>query len=582
MEMNRKNGQALVLVCLVIVFLVILTVPLFNIILSERNILEREKLEKEAFYAAEGAMEDTINQFISDVANFQAPADTAIYPVSGTPRTTYYNTAHAASSAFPSGGQATSLVTEAESGMRTITEGTVTICVKNYIVTSTCTHPANSNITITLKRAFTLREIAAFQHAVFYNDVLELLPGAPMTFSGRIHANDNIYIASNGSTLTIDSDYLCSAGNIYNKQLSSTILYTGAVNIKVAGSTNFHNMYAASPSLPLDCDNPNWSSYSQDSSHGWNGTVKSSIHGVTKLAVPVVGSIQPDGYYADNAGLKIVGSTITRNGVALTQSNTPGPNVIPLDTVTWSNTLNDQREGHSITTTNVDLKKLAGWTTTNGVTSQTHYNNLPLNGLIYSTSSSSNTPVTYTATRLINGSTIYSNNVYVGNDSAGQPVTSNSGGLTIVSNDPVYIQGNYNSSSKKPSAVICDSVDILSNNWSDSNSGSPIGSRTATGTTVNTAFIAGVDTTTTGHYNGGLENYPRLLENWSGSTLTITGCFIELWHSSVARGAWPGTGSVYNPPTRTWSYDSSFASGSSLPPFTPHAIEAQRSTWWKQ
>jgi len=80
-----------------------------------------------------------------------------------------------------------------------------------------------------------------------------------------------------------------------------------------------------------------------------------------------------------------------------------------------------------------------------------------------------------------------------------------------------------------------------------------------------------------------LENYPRLLENWNLKTLTIVGSFIELWNSQVATGEWR-TGGVYNPPTRIWSYDQSFASGtgSNLPPLTPYAIEAQKSTWWKR
>ena len=101
MKMNRKNGQAIVLVCLVTVFLVVLTAPLFNNILSERNMLKRARFEKEAFYLAEGALEDTMNQFISDVANFQVSANVARYPASGE-----YSTVYQTSAVFPSGAQA--------------------------------------------------------------------------------------------------------------------------------------------------------------------------------------------------------------------------------------------------------------------------------------------------------------------------------------------------------------------------------------------------------------------------------------------------------------------------------------------
>ncbi|MCX5667972.1 MAG: hypothetical protein NTY34_06665 [Candidatus Omnitrophica bacterium] len=562
MKMNRKNGQALILVCMVIVFLVILTAPLFNIAISGKNMLKRAKLEKEAFYLAEGAVEDTINQFITDVANFQVLANTSRYPASGTRNTTY-----AISPAFPGGANTVSFVNATENSMRTINEGGINIKVKNFIVESTCVHPANANTTVTLKRAVTLRKIATFQHAIFYNDVLELLPGKPMTFAGRVHCNNDIYIASDGSNLTIDSDYLLSAGNIYNRRKDSNATVAGAVNIKVAGTNTTQNMHT---DPILDCNNTNWASESQTR---WNGTVQSSVHGVTKLAVPVVGSLKPsDGYYMNNSGLKIIGTTITRGGVTLTQDGTTGHGKIPIGTITTT-TLYNFREGRNITTTNIDLKKLAGW---ENITNRSYDNNLPSNGLIYATTNSSDTPVNTTAIRLVNGSEIYSNDAYGG-------VTSPSGGLTVVSNDPIYVQGNYNTLNKTSTAVICDSVNILSNSWNDSNSTALLssGRRIAGNTTVNTAFIAGVNTTTSGNYNGGLENYPRLLEDWSGKTLNITGCFIELWNSTAATGAWNTTG-VYSAPTRIWSYDQSFASGNALPPLTPSAIEAQKSTWWKQ
>lgn len=576
MKMSKKTGQALIFVCMAIIFLVILIAPLFNIVISERSMLDHERLEREAFYLAEGALEDTTTQFIRDVANFLIPADTARYPSSGA-----YPTNYAVSAAFPKGAQTSSVVNAAETNMRTIVENGITIGAKNYIVTSTCVHPANANIIVTLNRAITLRQTAAFQYAVFYNDTLEVLPGAPMTFSGSVHSNSDMYIASNGSTLTINSDYLHSAGNIYNKRLDKTGSDTGTVNILVDGTTNtFRNMHT---SPPLDSDNTNWTTVSQDNVTGWNGTVKSSVHGVTKLAVPVVGSIAPDGYYAGNAGLTIIGTTIKRGIVTLAESGTPGHGIMPPGTIIITSTLSDAREGTAITTTNIDLQKLAGWVTdTKGNLVQSYDNNLPLNGLLYTTSSSNNTPVTHTAIRLINGSTIYSGNVYAGVDPiTGHVMTNNSGGLAVVTNDPVYIQGDYNNrNTEKPSAVICDSVNILSNNWNDSNSSKALSSRVASDTTVDTAFIAGVDTTTPGNYNGGLENYPRLLENWSGKSLNITGCFTELWNTQAATGHWKDTGNYYNAPTRNWSFDSLFKNGH-FPPFTPHAIEAQKNTWWK-
>jgi len=75
---TKKNGQALILAYMTIVFLTILSVSLFDKIMSERGMLERQRLEEEAFYLAEGGIEEAINQFISSIANFQIqPRDDA-------------------------------------------------------------------------------------------------------------------------------------------------------------------------------------------------------------------------------------------------------------------------------------------------------------------------------------------------------------------------------------------------------------------------------------------------------------------------------------------------------------------------
>jgi len=75
-------------------------------------------------------------------------------------------------------------------------------------------------------------------------------------------------------------------------------------------------------------------------------------------------------------------------------------------------------------------------------------------------------------------------------------------------------------------------------------------SRVSTQTTYNCAFIAGIKTTTDTSYNGGLENYPRLHEKWSGVNLNITGSFVALWNSAIATGNW--SNASYSPPIRNW------------------------------
>ncbi len=540
---GKKDGQALILVYMTIVFLTILLSPLFAIVMSERWLLERQRLEKEAFYLAEGAMEEAIQQFINAIANFQIQPNVARYPASGV-----LTTAYADSSAFPDGAQASGVISEAESSLRQITDPDgIAVGVKTYIVSATCQHPRNNSITVTLNQAIILRVLYAFQHAVFYNDDLEILPGPTMNFSGRIHSNKDMYLDSNND-LTINSAYVRSARNIYNRRKDTSSPAPGDVRIKKAGTGAYFGMSG------LDSDSPTWNTESQSR---WNGTVKSGVHGVTRLATPVAGSIQPDGYYANNANVKIENGILTKGGAILQEGVD-----IPAGTIITDTDFYNNREAHYVRMTNIDLKKLAGYAPGDTEGSPSFANHLPSNGLIYATRNDAGGSEE-AGIRLHNGTQIYRN-----------------GGLTVVSNDPVYLQGDYNTVNKKPTAVICDSVNLLSNSWNDANSSSSLSARAATDITVNTAFIAGVDTTTSGNYNGGLENYPRLHENWTGKTLSIRGSFVELWNSQIAQGAWQYGAPQYTAPNRNWDYDTDF-NINNMPPFTPWAVEAQRSAWWK-
>ena len=86
---------------------------------------------------------------------------------------------------------------------------------------------------------------------------------------------------------------------------------------------------------------------------------------------------------------------------------------------------------------------------------------------------------------------------------------------------------------------------------------------------------------TPGQYNGGLENYPRLHEKWTGVTLSIKGSFVSLWNSQIATGNWVYGNPQYTAPNRLWDYDTDFSSGN-LPPFTPWAVLINRGAWWKE
>jgi hypothetical protein len=154
-------------------------------------------------------------------------------------------------------------------------------------------------------------------------------------------------------------------------------------------------------------------------------------------------------------------------------------------------------------------------------------------------------------------------------------------GLTIASNNPVYTVGNFNSVNKKPASIMSDALTVLSKNWDDTKSTSSYITRGAVETTVNAAFIIGNVNTTLSNYNGGLENLPRFLEDWSDIDYNWLGSMVNLWQSVQAKADWGGSGSYYSPPNRNWSYDIDLDDPDNMPPASPNVRVFQR-TGWKQ
>jgi hypothetical protein len=164
-----------------------------------------------------------------------------------------------------------------------------------------------------------------------------------------------------------------------------------------------------------------------------------------------------------------------------------------------------------------------------------------------------------------------------------------SGGMTVVSQNPVYVLGDYNTQpalggaagTHPPAAVLADAITVLSNNWSPNDSDAKgtlsQSSRPAATTFVNAAFATGPSTESTqaNGGNGQLENVIRFLEDWSGQTLNYAGSIIALWHSLQATGAWNTT--YYTPPVRNWSYDPLF--NTTPPPGTPQGVVMTRGRW---
>jgi Tfp pilus assembly protein PilX len=167
-------------------------------------------------------------------------------------------------------------------------------------------------------------------------------------------------------------------------------------------------------------------------------------------------------------------------------------------------------------------------------------------------------------------------------------------GLTIISENPVYVEGDWNANSAgggfadphAATSVLSDAVTLLSSNWNDDTSfANPYNSaarqRPANtyyriaivggknpAFTLPTAFTPGAADFGT---DGGAHNFLRMLEDnpGGGSTVNYLGSIATFFFSRQATGVYKSSGSVYGVPTRNFVFDIDFLDPAKLPPLTP-------------
>lgn len=186
----------------------------------------------------------------------------------------------------------------------------------------------------------------------------------------------------------------------------------------------------------------------------------------------------------------------------------------------------------------------------------------------------------------------------------------NNCGLTIATENPVYVQGDYNANSggngfSDPyvaSSISADAVTLLSNNWNDVNSfATPYcgdasqctSYRVATTAYYHVAVLAGVSGTfllpgsgTTGPTtpqdfgtNGGVHNFLRYIEDWGAATLNYKGSIVQLFYSRQAQSSFKCCKTVYSPPGRGYNFDTDFLDPTKLPPRTPMFRDVNTTGW---
>lgn len=399
-----------------------------------------------------------------------------------------------------------------------------------------------------------LMRIPIFQFAVFYNMDMEIDNGPVMTITGPVHCNTNIYL-NPFATLTFNGD-LTSSGTIYENKMPGDPLPDGSGAIVYRAA---HDSRVSSLNLPVGTNSS-------------PAAVRAIIE-VPPASEDPYSLMGQERYYNKAELIILIGDT---NIVASSGLRNSFSTSIPATEITnflsTNFTFYNKRELKTVKSADINVDKFIQWKATN------IYFNSALPGqnirTIYVADRRTQSSTTQSGIRLLNGQALPSD------------------GLTVATPNPLYIQGNYNApaaylgttntSTTFPASVVADAVTILSSTWADSKSSLSLSSRVAGNTTVNAAIITGLVATTAASHSGGVENFPRFLEEWTSKTLTYNGSMVSMYYSKVATNLWRGIGStydIYNPPNRNWALDQNYSVESKLPPASPSVTVLVRGKW---
>lgn len=568
-----ERGSALIVALLVLTIVGVLATGLAQTAVSELELAGNMRGASRAFYAADGGAEKAFHDLIGIVgANSRFPTAAELATI--TPPTL----ADASFPAFGVTAQGAAVVEPLPTGFY---QGLMaqTQTYRAAVEARTTDMPPS---TATVEMEALMDIIPIFQFAVFYDDDLEIFPGPTMNLNGRVHTNGDAYLGANNQLYIAAA--LTAAGNIYkHRKDSPSVVPTGTVQMK-----NKHGTYKATNGL--DSKHSNWR---DEAIERWDGTVRTGEQQVRRLELAIAESSDPHvlvepGRPGDTpeqiasklyyeADLRIVnGHATDRNG-----------NLVSIiDPVTATSALRyslfeDYREDKVMVVLEIDVEKLGNSA------------GFPANGVLYAG-----------GFEAVNGMPAWVGSPWGphappwdASDSTEFAIKLTNGDelpapLTVVSENPLYVHGHYNRTNKKPAALVGDAVTVLSRRWGDLNndgtfdddwaySQRSLGNRQANDTEVHAALMVGTMETTVGKYNGGLENLIRLLENWSGDTLTYRGSMICLWQSIYANSSWSYGTPVYTAPKRDWAFDNDLLQIGNQPPSTPD-IYTLRITGWNR
>jgi hypothetical protein len=445
--------------------------------------------------------------------------------------------------------------------------------------------------------------IPMFQFAGFGNGAMEAYTGARSDTWGRVHVNGDIYMAT--------SDH-----HIHTVMTTpGRFIRDGRTSHKDKSDINVFIELEDGSEVKVDFDSedtPDPEAFKNRSELELDGRLRTGAMGVDSLTLPLPDSLGPHELIAPRRASDDAASRATKFSwqadmyvtIDFTDVRNLGTVCIPtpyggklpnitverphggavpgtadkcdIFTVRWE-TFFDTAELKWVDAVDVDIQELRDWVNENPSQNAT--------SIIYVEIKNSST-ITDPSETDKSGEGFYFPILRI-KDGARLP-----GPLTIGSEYPLYMQGDYNDVDKQPAAVFGDRLTVLSNEWKDSENRvtyEPF--RHADPTTQFFAVVTGEGEGYLGCYHHGPDPgctpitngcspgvTVQMLEDWGwracGSRCLhrLIGSFITFWYPQIASpyGDCPNPNPSYRAPERDWSFDPDLMNPANLPPGTPN------------
>ena len=593
---RARRGFALETTLLLLVMFTIIVLAGLSAVTSLARSSDADYRGARVSYAAEGGADDIMSQLDSkmqdgiingtDIAALQTPALTG-----------YRMTQFTQTTGVPVS--------------RTITSGPFSgLYSLNQPIDITVAARDSSGSKATAVLSVNAQTIPLFQFGVFYENDLEILNGPAMTFAGWVHTNGNLYMSS--ASTSYQSQITTPDSVFWNRKDSNNRLSGIYINNAAGSAVN----------LTFDSRSLSEPSFKTQSTTKFNGRLMTHAFGVRPLKLPLPSNLPPvtlvlqknaadvqtvqdvkmawksDFYVTVKTGVFQIADTNVMKASFCDSLLIERPAGLDIPSTSACkrifkprvNAFYEGREDLRPDLVDIHMDSLRIWSDSAPATRSPR-----ILYIAFTTPAPANANNDYLSVRLRGATQLPK-----------ARVTTDTGGLSVVTEHPMYVLGDYNTIVWRPAALMADAVTFLSAppnpamlnaapaasavrcsnavGWCDVLQQS-MAQRTARTSTVYAAILAGHSPTPCDYaragcaspaYGGGLENFPRFLENWSGVVFRYTGSLVSLYTNRFSTGLWGNTNNVgyaaqgyYTPPTRNWSFDVNFRFPDRLPPGTP-------------